>query len=39
MNFSHIPAAQHAFGFWAAIGAMVISAVGPYLFFKRRGWL
>jgi len=39
MNFSHIPAAQHAFGFWAAIGAMVVSAVGPYLFFKRRGWL
>lgn len=39
MNFSHIPAAHHALGFWAAIGAMVISALGPYLFFKRRGWL
>ena len=39
MNFSHIPAAHHALGFWAAVGAMVISAVGPYLFFKRRGWL
>jgi len=39
MNFSHIPAANHALGFWAAIGAMVISALGPYLFFKRRGWL
>jgi len=39
MNFSHIPAAHHALGFWAAVGAMVLSAVGPYLFFKRRGWL
>ncbi len=39
MNFTHIPAAHHALGFWAAVGAMVVTAVGPYLFFKRRGWL
>lgn len=39
MNFSHIPAAHHVLGFWAAIGAMIVSAVGPYLLFKRRGWL
>src|SRR5690606_32078325 len=39
MNFSHIPALQHPWGFWGALAAMVASSVVPYLWFRRKGWL
>lgn len=39
MNFTHIPGAQEPWGFWAALGVMLASAIGPFLYFKRKGWL
>jgi magnesium transporter len=39
MNFRHIPGLDHASGFYGALGLMLLSAVVPYLVFKRRGWL
>ena len=39
MNFEHIPWAHESWGFLAALGLMLLSALVPYLVFKRRGWL
>jgi magnesium transporter len=39
MNFHHMPELDWTFGYPFAICMMVASAVLPYLFFKRRGWL
>jgi len=39
MNFDHIPWAHESWGFMAALGLMIASAVIPYLIFKRRRWL
>jgi len=39
MNFTHMPELGWPFGYPIAIGLMVASAVLPYWFFKRRGWL
>ena len=39
MNFSKMPWLHETWGFWAAMGVMVASAIGPFLFFKRKGWL
>lgn len=39
MNFEHIPWLHARWGAWAAIALMVASAVLPYAYFKRRGWL
>jgi magnesium transporter len=39
MNFTHIPGATEPWGFWAALGVMLASAIGPFLYFKRKGWL
>jgi magnesium transporter len=39
MNFQHIPLLDSEWGFFGAIGLMVLSAVLPWLWFKRRGWL
>jgi magnesium transporter len=39
MNFKYIPASQQAWGFWAAIGLMVLSSVLPFAWFRRKGWL
>jgi magnesium transporter len=39
MNFEHIPMSAQPWGFWIAIGMMVLSALLPWLEFKRRGWL
>jgi magnesium transporter len=39
MNFAHIPALQAPWGFWAALGLMVVSSVVPYLWFRGKGWL
>lgn len=39
MNFEVMPELRWAYGYPFAICLMVISAVLPYLFFRRRGWL
>jgi magnesium transporter len=39
MNFKHIPELQWMFGYPMSIGLMVMAAVLPYWYFKRRGWL
>jgi len=39
MNFQHIPWLGEPWGWYAALGMMVATAVGPYLWFKRKGWL
>ena len=39
MNFEHMPELQWQFGYLWALGLMLASAIGPYLFFKKRGWL
>lgn len=39
MNFQHIPTTGSVWGFWGAIGVMLLSAIIPYMIFKRRGWL
>jgi magnesium transporter len=39
MNFEYIPWSHESWGFGAALGLMVASALVPYLLFKRRGWL
>ncbi|MBU2580932.1 MAG: magnesium/cobalt transporter CorA [Alphaproteobacteria bacterium] len=39
MNFAHMPELKWVLGYPFAIGLMVLSAILPYLFFKRRGWL
>ncbi len=39
MNFEHIPWLHEAWGPWFALVVMIVSAVAPYIYFKRRGWL
>jgi len=39
MNFDHIPALHEPWGFWAAVGVMVLSSVLPYVWFRSKGWL
>jgi magnesium transporter len=39
MNFHVMPELSWLFGYPFAIGLMVVSAILPYLYFKRRGWL
>ena len=39
MNFQHMPELNEWWGYPLAIVTMVISAILPYVFFKRRGWL
>ncbi len=39
MNFEHMPELKWVHGYPMAVVLMVLSAVVPYLFFKRRGWL
>jgi magnesium transporter len=39
MNFDHLPGAHEPWGFWAALGVMLISAIAPFVFFKQKGWL
>jgi magnesium transporter len=39
MNFKHMPELEWATGYPLAIGLMVISAVVPFIYFKKRGWL
>ena len=39
MNFSEMPELHHWWGYPLAIVIMIASAVIPYVWFKRRGWL
>ncbi|MGB8623653.1 MAG: magnesium/cobalt transporter CorA [Paracoccaceae bacterium] len=39
MNFHLMPELSWPFGYPFALGLMILSAILPYLFFKRRGWL
>lgn len=39
MNFDHMPELHWAFGYPFALAMMVVSAVLPYLWFKKKGWL
>jgi magnesium transporter len=38
MNFKHMPELDWTLGYPMAIALMILSAVVPYLFFKRKGW-
>ncbi len=38
MNFVAIPELHWTFGYPFAIVLMILSAIGPYYYFKRRGW-
>ena len=39
MNFQYMPELTQTWGYPAALGLMVASAVGPMLYFRKRGWL
>ncbi len=39
MNFDHMPELPQVWGYPAAVGAMVIAALLPLAWFKRKGWL
>ena len=39
MNFHHMPELDQAWGYPLALLAMVASALIPYIYFKRKGWL
>lgn len=39
MNYHHMPELDWVYGYPMALGIMVVSAVLPYVFFKRQGWL
>ena len=39
MNFKFMPELEWEFGYVYVIGLMVLSAVGPMLYFRKRGWL
>ncbi len=39
MNFKHMPELQWPLGYPAALLAMLLAAVVPFVYFRRRGWL
>jgi magnesium transporter len=39
MNFHMMPELDWSFGYPLALMLMLMSALGPYLYFRRRGWL
>ncbi len=39
MNFLHMPELTHEYGYPLAIGLMIVSAILPYVYFKRKKWL
>ena len=39
MNFKHMPELEWPYGYPLAIGLMVCSALLPFLYFRRKGWL
>ena len=38
MNFKHMPELEFVWGYPAAVGLMVLSAVIPFVYFRRKGW-
>jgi magnesium transporter len=38
MNFKHMPEIEWSYGYPMAISLMIMSAVIPFLYFKKRGW-
>ncbi len=39
MNFHYMPELNWRYGYPISLALMLASAVGPYLYFKRRGWI
>ncbi len=39
MNFHHMPELTWSFGYPMALGLMLISGIGPFLWFKKKRWL
>lgn len=39
MNFSVMPELDWPYGYPFAIALMILSAIGPFLYFRRKGWL
>ena len=39
MNFHYMPELNWRYGYPISLVLMLASAVGPYLYFKRRGWI
>jgi magnesium transporter len=39
MNFKYMPELSWHYGYPISLALMFVSAVGPYLYFKRRGWI
>ena len=39
MNFHYMPELDWRYGYPASLVLMLVSAVGPYLYFKKRGWI
>ena len=39
MNFRFMPELEWEFGYGYVVGLMILSAVGPMLYFRKRGWL
>jgi magnesium transporter len=39
MNFEFMPGLHWVFGYPLALAAMIVSALVPYFYFKRKGWL
>jgi len=38
MNFKHMPELEWTFGYPWALGLMVLAAIGPLIYFRRKGW-
>jgi magnesium transporter len=39
MNFHYMPELNWRWGYAASLVLMLVSAIGPYLYFKKRGWI
>ena len=39
MNFEFMPELHFEYGYPMAIGLMILAALSPYIYFKRKGWL
>jgi magnesium transporter len=39
MNFEHMPELRQPWGYPLSLLMMVLSALGPMLYFRKRGWL
>ena len=39
MNFKHMPELDWVYGYPLALGAMVVTGILPFIYFRRKGWL